>query len=104
MLSLPPWLLPIIFQIPLVVVVTWAFTRGWVHSDSEMNRIESDHAAELKRRDTDHQTQIAEWRRLYDQERTDRLAANERLAHAVDSIKDVVSGVDELTREVIRGK
>jgi len=103
--DLPSWVLPsIIAQIPLVAVVVYGYSKGWVHSDAEVNRIKTDHVAEIKRRDLEHANQIADWKRLYEQERNDRLAANDRLAHAISTIKDVVSGIDELTREVIRGK
>jgi hypothetical protein len=99
---MPEWVVPILFQIPLVAVVAWAFVTGAVHSDNELKRRESDHDAEMKRRVGSFQEQIADWRTLYQQERVDRLAADARLVIAVAEIKDATDRVEDLTKEVIR--
>jgi uncharacterized protein (DUF934 family) len=94
----PDWAIAIAIQIPLVAVVAWAFTNGKVHSHAEIERHEADHRSEL----ASLGQQVSDWRALYDQERADRIAVSERLATVIEGIKDIVDGVDELTKEVIR--
>lgn len=99
---MPEWLVPLVLQIPLVAVVAWAFVTGKVHSDAELRRREAEHDAELKRRHDTLTMQINDWRTLYQQERTDRLEADKRLAVAVSEIRDGTARIEELTKEVIR--
>ena len=46
--------------------------------------------------------EVEDWQKLYHQERTDRIAAEERLASVTVEIREVTAGVAELTKEVIR--
>ena len=98
----PEILIAIVVQIPLVAVVAWAFTTGKVHSPAEMKRREKEHAAELERRSATLMAQTEDWRRLYAQERADRLEADHRLSTATGELKEVTARVEELTKEVIR--
>lgn len=95
--------LGLVFQMPLVAVVAWAFLTGRVHSPAEMTRREEEHRAELQRRTDTLTAQVSDWRRLYDQERADRIEADRRLTTATGELRDVTGRVEELTKEVIRG-
>jgi len=77
---MPEWAVPVLSQLPLVAVVAYGFLTRRVRSAGE----------------------VADWQALYRQERSDRLAAEARLAAATSEIKEVVAGVQELTKEVVR--
>jgi hypothetical protein len=77
---MPEWALPVVTQLPLVAVVAYGFLTGRVRRSGEVD----------------------DWQRLYRQEREDRIAAENRLAVATAEIKEVVAGVAELTKEVVR--
>jgi len=78
---MPDWVPPaLVLQLPLVGVVAYAFVSRRVRSSGE----------------------VEDWQKLYQQERADRIAAELRLAAATGEIKDVVAGVAELTKEVVR--
>lgn len=99
---MPEWLGPLVAQLPLVAAVAWAFVTGRVHSKAELERREQEHLDELRRQKIDSDGQVADWKRLYEQERGDRIEAHQKLAAAIDSIGKIVDGVEDLTREVIR--
>src|SRR5688500_748090 len=98
----PEVIIGVIVQISLVAVVTWAFVSGKVHSDSELKRRETEHDAELRRRNDTLVAQIHDWRGLYAQERTDRIEADKRLTIATGELKEVTACVEDLTKEGIR--
>lgn len=100
--QVPDWVVGLVVQLPLVSAVTWAFLTGKVHSDAELRRVQDDHQAELKRRTDTLGTQVADWKRLYEQERADRVEANQRLSTAAETIRQVMNNVEDLTREMIR--
>jgi len=78
---MPDWIPPaLLLQLPLVAVVAYAFVSGRVRRAGE----------------------VIDWQTLYQQERSDRIAAEARLAAATSEIKEVVAGVQELTKEVVR--
>ncbi len=84
---MPDWAMAVVLQIPLVSVVAWAFVSGKIHTDAELKRRESE---------------IAEWKTLFERERIDRNEAAKRLADGTEAIRDVMDKVEGLTREVIR--
>lgn len=77
---MPDWLPPLIAQLPLVAAVAYGFITGRVRRASE----------------------VEDWQKLYTQERLDRAAAEQRLATVTSEITQIVAGVQELTKEVIR--
>lgn len=77
---MPDWLLSLATQIPLVAAVAYGFLSRRARTAGE----------------------VEDWQKLYHQERADRIAANDRLATAIGEIQEVVRGVEELTKEVIR--
>lgn len=48
------------------------------------------------------ETAVGSWQHLYQQERSDRLKADDRLTSATSELKEVTARVEELTKEVIR--
>lgn len=78
---MPDWVPPaLVLQLPLVAVVAYGFISGQVRRAGE----------------------VVDWQKLYHQERADRLAAEARVAIATAEIKEVIAGVAELTKEVVR--
>ncbi len=88
---MPDWAMGVVLQIPLVSAVAWAFVSGKIHTD-----------AELKRREAENAQALAEWKTLFERERSDRNEAAKRLAEGTEAIRDVMDKVESLTREVIR--
>lgn len=92
---MPEWVIPVAFQIPLVIGIAWYF-------DWREKKLQRHHEAELKRRNDTLQARIVEWKQLHDDERRDRIEAARQLAATTAEVRGVLDALNDLTKEVVR--
>lgn len=92
---MPDWVLPTVLQLPLVIGVAYYFDR-------REKKLHAEHQAELVRRVEAKDEQVAEWKRLHEQERRERVEAQRAMAATTAEVRGVLDALQDLTKEVVR--
>ena len=99
------------FGLPIVMFSGFAYLiiTGKLRTEREVKERDKELAEVRKARNQreehmrrEMETAVGSWQHLYQQERTDRLKADDRLTVATSELKEVTARVEELTKEVIR--
>lgn len=99
------------FGLPIVMFAGFAYLIivGKLRTEREIKERDEELAQVRKSRNEreahmrrEMETAVGSWQQLYQQERADRLKADDRLTIATGELKEVTARVEELTKEVIR--
>lgn len=99
------------YGLPTVMLAAFGYLiiTGKLRTEREIKERDVEIAAVRKSRDAREEhmrremvTAVSSWQALYNQERNDRLKADDRLTTATSELKEVTARVEELTKEVIR--
>lgn len=99
---MPDWLPFVAANIPLATAVTYGFLSRKVRTEGEFLDLQASYAAELKRREEQHQREVAYLEARRAEERDGRIAAERRVSSLIERVTQSNDTLGRIERELIR--